>query len=59
LYGPEKVERTTKDLLRSVAPGDNFLLGLTEDIPSEFLEGSLRAITETVMKHGKYPIKIS
>ena len=55
-YEPDKVEKNTVDLLRSVAPGDNYMLGLTEDVPPEILEESLRNVTKAVMKYGTYPI---
>jgi len=60
LEGVEAIKRTTKDILRAVAPGDGFILSVTEDIPfkepNDLLETSLRAITEVMWKYGKYPI---
>lgn len=59
LYGQEAVEKKTIEILKSVAPGDNFLLGIMEDFPSpiHFLE-SVTTILKTVMKHGVYPIQM-
>ncbi len=62
LQGVAAVERFTKEMLREVAPGDGFMLTVTEDIPyrepNDILEPSLTAITEVMWKHGKYPIKL-
>lgn len=56
LMGTEETRRYAIDLLRQAAPGDDFLLGITEDIECSVLEGSLRAVTETVNSHGVCPI---
>jgi hypothetical protein len=56
LMGAEETRRYTIDLLRQAAPGDNFLLGITEDIEPHVLEEGLTAVTEAVNKYGKYPI---
>jgi len=62
LQGVDAIKRCTKELLRTVAPGDGFILSVTEDIPyrepNDILERSLRAITEVMWKYGRYPIKI-
>ncbi len=56
LSGVEAVKKCALEILKSVAPGDNFMLSITEDIHPNLLERSLRAITEVMCKHGKYPI---
>jgi hypothetical protein len=53
---PEEVARVTKHLLRQAAPGDGFLLAITENIPEFALERSLEAITETVERFGACPL---
>lgn len=62
LEGVEAIERCTLEILRTIAPGDAFMLTVTEDIPykepNDVLEVSLRTITKIMHKHGKYPIKI-
>jgi len=62
LKGVEAIKSFTKDILREIAPGDNFMLTVTEDIPyrepNDILEPSLRAITEVMWKYGKYPISL-
>jgi len=53
------VEAETLNILRRVAPGDGFIMGVTEDIgdiKSTRYEEVLAAITETMMKHGEYPL---
>jgi len=63
LKGVEAVKNFTKEILGTVASGDNFMLTVTEDIPyrelDDVLEPSLRAIAEVMWKYGKYPINIS
>jgi uroporphyrinogen-III decarboxylase len=62
LQGVDAIKKFTLDILKQVAPGDSFILSVTEDIPyrapNDVLEASLRAITEVMWKHGRYPIKI-
>lgn len=60
--GLDGVERETINILKDAAPGDNFALGITEDIGDirslDYVE-ILRTITRTTMKHGVYPINRS
>jgi len=62
LEGVDATKRYAKEMLRTVAPCDGFILSVTEDIPykepNDILERSLRAITDVMLKHGKYPVKI-
>lgn len=62
LQGVDAIKRETLKILKSVAPGDGFILSVTEDIPykepNDVLETSLRSITEVMWKHGSYPIKL-
>jgi len=58
LMGTEETVRYAVSLLREAAPGDDFLLGITEDIEPNIMEGSLSAVTETVNRHGAYPIRL-
>jgi len=55
-------EKCTMDILKEVAPGDGFILSVTEDIPyrepHDLLEQTLRTITKVMWKYGKYPIKL-
>jgi len=49
------------ELLGKIAPGDGFMLTVTEDIPyrapNDILEASLRIITDIMWEHRKYPIR--
>jgi hypothetical protein len=55
------VEQETMRMLRSAAPGDSFLLGITEDIGDILSIGyaeALKTFTATAMKYGTYPINM-
>jgi len=56
IASPEQLQAIARDLLQQSAPGDRFLMGVTENIPSEAWRQSLRVITETVNKYGRCPI---
>jgi hypothetical protein len=62
VQGIEAIKKYTMTLLKEIEPGDGFILSITEDIPyrypNDILEQSLRAITEVMWQHGKYPIKL-
>jgi hypothetical protein len=55
------IKKYTMNLLNDIAPGDGFILSVTEDIPyrepNDLLEKCLRAVTEIIAEHGKYPIR--
>ncbi len=55
---PEQVKDFTVDLLRTIAPGDRFLLGCTENYPVDTWEVSFGAISKVLKEYGNYPIKI-
>jgi hypothetical protein len=61
-FGMQAVKKYAMEILKTVAPGDGFILSVTEDIPHrkpyDVLEQTLRTITEVMWKYGKYPIKI-
>jgi len=56
LLGADETRRFTRELLKTAAPGDNFLVGITEDIHPDYIEEGLSAVTETINQHGNYPI---
>ena len=60
LQGQGAVRKMTREMLKSAAPGDNFLMAITESFPS-FMHSlaSIITILKTVMKYGKYPISIN
>jgi uroporphyrinogen-III decarboxylase len=57
LEGPEKIRRFTVNLLEEAAPGDRFIVSITEDIPQEYLKTSLKLLVETIHEYGRLPIK--
>jgi len=57
LRSDEGVEAETLKLLKESAPGDRLIIGITEDIPPHRWQGSLTAISRTINKYGKIPIR--
>ena len=55
---PEAVCQETLKILREAAPGDHFLVGITEDVPENAWRTSLTAISRTILEHGALPIEI-
>lgn len=51
---PEEIKACTRQLIDEAAPGDGFLIGVTENIPAQVWERSLTAITETVNEYGRW-----
>ena len=59
LQGQKAVEETTKNMLQEAAPGNNFLLGISEGFPSFMHQlQSVPTILKTINKYGKYPIDL-
>jgi len=52
----EKVRKQTLNILRDAAPGDGFLIGITENVPEFAQEQSLTTIAEMVGEYGHTPI---
>ena len=50
------IKKTTNDILDAVAPGDRFVLGITEDIPPHCWRKSLNAILDVTEKRGTLPL---
>jgi len=55
---PETIRDVTLQLLRESAPGNGFVIGVTENIPASVGIRSLSVIAETINKHGNCPISI-
>lgn len=53
----DTIEKYTIDMLKSVAPGDNFLMGCTENFPMERWDMAFGAVISAIEKAGKYPMK--
>ena len=57
LQGQREVKKTTQKMLKEAAPGNNFILGISEGFPSFMhMLSSVPNILKTVRKFGKYPI---
>jgi len=50
------IEETTKKILKESAPGDRFIIGITENVPENRWRESFYTILKTVNKYGKLPI---
>jgi uroporphyrinogen-III decarboxylase len=54
---PEKdFETYMIELFRDIAPGDAFILGVSDNVMTNSLLSRIEKITEMVERHGKYPI---
>jgi len=58
VYSDEELRAFTLSLLREMAPGDGYVLSITEDPPPEHYWRGLRVVTETLWEYGKYPIRV-
>lgn len=52
----DEVESVTRDLLYEAAPGDGFIIGITEDMPPHRWRAGMQAINRGVLKYGELPI---
>ena len=52
----ERIRQTTRALLLEAAPGDRFIVGITENVPENRWRDSFRAILETLNEYGELPI---
>ena len=50
------VKKYALDVLRSIAPGEGFIIGVTENIPTHVFESSLGTAVETIAHYGNCPI---
>lgn len=53
----EEFEKFMKNLFREIAPGDRFILGVTDTTPPDAKFGRLLRITEMVQEWGRLPMK--
>jgi len=58
LEGSEAIKKCTSRILSEAAPGDNFMITVTEDIPAEYRWTGLSTVTELLQKHGVYPCQV-
>ena len=52
----KRIRATAIDLLRQAAPGNAFVVGITENVPTNVAEESLRRIAETLNEFGACPV---
>ncbi|MGQ9514984.1 MAG: uroporphyrinogen decarboxylase family protein [Thermoproteota archaeon] len=57
LRSEEEIRSFTIKLLEEIAPGDGFILGITEDINPDHFRKGMETVTETIYKYGDLPIK--
>jgi uroporphyrinogen-III decarboxylase len=57
LRDDETIRAATRQILQEAAPGDRFLIGLTEDIPEEHMWRSLEIILDVVRHEGCPPLR--
>ena len=51
------IAETTKQLLRESAPGDRFVVGITENVPENRWRESFSTILKTLNEYGKLPVR--
>lgn len=51
-----KIEEVTRDLIQQAAPGDRFIIGITENIPEDRWQESMLAISRVINEDGRLPI---
>ena len=56
LYSAEVIAETTRQLLRESAPGDRFVVGITETVPDDRWPESFQTILSTLNECGKLPV---
>ena len=57
LSPPEGIEAETRKLLREAAPGDRFIVGITENVPESCWRESFTTILRTCNEHGRLPLR--
>ncbi len=50
------IAETTRQLLKESAPGDRFIIGITENVPDNRWRESFNTIMDTISEYGKLPI---
>lgn len=59
LEGAEATKKRALKILEEAAPGDNFMITITEDIPSDYRWAGLSAVTSVLQRRGVYPLSES
>jgi len=56
LKSDEEMQQATIEILREAAPGNGFLIGITEDMPADCWIDGCMTINHAVQEHGRLPI---
>ncbi len=56
LAGADEIAATTRQLVRESAPGDRFIVGITENVPEHRWRESFRVIMDTLDECGRLPV---
>jgi len=56
LWPPEQILSYTRQMLRDIAPGDRFIVGITENIPEAVWQTSLPIISRVLAEEGSLPL---
>jgi hypothetical protein len=57
LESPERIEEVTRGILQEAKPGDRFLVGITEAVPTDLWQASFRAISRVLREEGELPLR--
>ncbi|MBO3804068.1 MAG: hypothetical protein JTT11_09430, partial [Candidatus Brockarchaeota archaeon] len=57
LRSAEEIRRFTIGLLEEIAPGDGFIIGITEDINPDHFRKGMETVTRTIYEYGDLPIR--
>jgi hypothetical protein len=58
LQPAEEIAATTRQLLHEAAPGDRFVVGITENVPEQRWRESFRTILDTLNEEGRLPLPL-
>ena len=58
MWEPQEIRKYTVDLLKSIAPGDGFVMSMNDSSPHDARLEAIKVITEVMDKYGSYPISI-
>ena len=58
LEGEGRIREELRRILREAAPGDRFLVGVTEDVPEQVRQSSLQAINTGLRRWGELPLAV-
>ena len=57
LYPPQRIEEHTHKILEDVAPGNRFLIGITENVPANVWQISMSIISKVLKEEGNLPLR--